>query len=254
MISLWIVFAVFAFDYLAKIVSLWAVLNAWALGLSIYLLIKNKFPSKKYIIISIIFAVVDALSYLGYSLDNGYELSFVPQMLTSGIPTLFASLAVFSVMEKYGDFALLNTNKKNSPLISILIGIGAGAVLGTINYFLGKNGLHVDFKITFSRILMCFDPAIKEEITNRAIFMAFCVYIFAKQKKAASKGQIFTMWFMMTVPHCLSHGYALLPSLVLLVLFGLPFAFLQRKRDITSSMISHGLVDAIRFAIFGLPV
>lgn len=33
---------------------------------------------------------------------------------------------------------------------------------------------------------------------------------------------------------------------------GLPFAILQRKRDITSAMISHGLVDAVRFTLMGI--
>lgn len=37
-------------------------------------------------------------------------------------------------------------------------------------------------------------------------------------------------------------------------LFGLPFALLQRKRDLTSAMVSHGFVDAVRFTLFGLGV
>ncbi|KHL97347.1 hypothetical protein QW71_02105 [Paenibacillus sp. IHB B 3415] len=31
------------------------------------------------------------------------------------------------------------------------------------------------------------------------------------------------------------------------LLFGLPFAYLQWKRDVTSAMIAHGVVDFIRF-------
>ena len=38
----------------------------------------------------------------------------------------------------------------------------------------------------------------------------------------------------------------------LCVLFGLPFALLQRKRDITTAMISHGIVDAVRFTLLGI--
>lgn len=38
-----------------------------------------------------------------------------------------------------------------------------------------------------------------------------------------------------------------------IVIFGFVFAFLQRKRDVLSAMVAHGLVDAIRFSIFGLP-
>lgn len=60
------------------------------------------------------------------------------------------------------------------------------------------------------------------------------------------------MWFMMALPYTLSHGYGLVESLILLVLFGLPFTALQHKRNLTSAMIAHGLVDAVRFTIFGL--
>lgn len=248
MVSLWIVFAIFAFNYIAKIISIWAVLTAWSLGLSIYLLIKNKFPSIRYIIISFVLALIVALSYLGYT------LSFIPQMLISGISCFCASLAVFSVMEKYGDFSLIKTDTKFSPAYSVLIGIGVGIVLGIINYFIGKGSMDTNFEISIPRILLAFNPAIHEEITDRAIFMAFCTYIFTKQNKTPSKFQIFTMWFMMTVPHCFSHGYPVVSSLILLVLFGLPFAFLQRKRDLTSAMIGHGLVDLIRFTMYGIPV
>jgi membrane protease YdiL (CAAX protease family) len=37
------------------------------------------------------------------------------------------------------------------------------------------------------------------------------------------------------------------------VVFGFIFAFLQKKRDVMSAMIAHGVVDWIRFCIFGLP-
>ena len=78
--------------------------------------------------------------------------------------------------------------------------------------------------------------------------------------------QSFTFWFMMIVPHILPHILfntangifesivSFLISLVLyIVVFGYLFAFLQRKRDIMSAMIAHGVVDWIRFCIFGLP-
>lgn len=172
-------------------------------------------------------------------------------MLMAGVSTFICSMAVCSVMEKYCEFSLLRTEKVSSIFISILIGIGAGAVLSVINYFLAKgSGNSLDFKISFNRILVALNPGIYEEIACRAIFMAFCLYFMRGQK--ASKWQIFTMWFMMALPHTLSHGYGLVESLILLVLFGLPFTALLRKRDLTSAMIAHGLVDAVRFTIFGL--
>ena len=78
--------------------------------------------------------------------------------------------------------------------------------------------------------------------------------------------QSFTVWFMMIVPHILPHILfntsngvinsivSFLISLVLyIVVFGAIFAFLQKKRDIMSALVAHGVVDWIRFCIFGLP-
>lgn len=249
MLSIWITFAVFFALYATKMISLWVVLTAWSTGLSIYLLIKNRLPSKKYIILSIILAAIASAAYLAYA------FKFHLQIPITFVNCLLASLAVFSVMEKYGEYDLIKTDKKSSALISVLIGLAVGVVLGLINLFLAKgSSMKVDFAITLPRIIVSLTPGISEEISSRAIFMAFFVYKCTLQHKAPTKFQRFSMWFMMTVPHCYAHGYPFFQSLVLLVLFGLPFAFLQRKRDLTSAMLSHTLVDLIRFVVVGLPV
>lgn len=76
--------------------------------------------------------------------------------------------------------------------------------------------------------------------------MAFCVWYADGKMNFFQK---FTMYFMMCVPHAAVHGYPLPETIVLSVLFGLPFAFLQKKRDIASAMVSHGIVDAVRFTL-----
>ena len=75
-------------------------------------------------------------------------------------------------------------------------------------------------------------------------------YVIGEEKP--TKFQTFTMWFMMCFPHTAAHGYDIVSTVILCVLFGLPFTLLQRKRDLASAMISHGLVDAVRFTVFGL--
>ncbi len=119
-----------------------------------------------------------------------------------------------------------------------------GAVLSALN-LIGKE-IHFDF--SWWKLLLCFNPAIYEEIADRAIFIAFCLW-FANGRMTIY--QYFTMYFMATLPHSMVHGYPLWPTLMLTVLFGLPFAILQKKRDITSAMISHGIVDAVRFILIG---
>jgi membrane protease YdiL (CAAX protease family) len=154
-------------------------------------------------------------------------------------------------MEKCGGFFLIHKNEdgRSGIALSLLIAILTGAVLSFINFLLMKNNGQIDFAITLQRLAIVLSPAIYEEIVCRAIFMAFCIYIFGP---APTKFQIFTMWFMMTFPHTLAHHQNLMATVILCILFGLPFALLQKKRDIFSAMVSHGLVDAVRFVLFGI--
>lgn len=80
--------------------------------------------------------------------------------------------------------------------------------------------------------------------------MIFGLYAVGKEK--ATKFQRFTIWFMMCVPHTIAHSGDIISTILLWILFGLPFVILQWKRDVVSAMVSHGLVDVIRFTILDL--
>ena len=227
----------------------WSVLAAITSGLSIFLIAKNKLPSKKYVIISIVFAILSTLAYLGYQQDP-FILIYG---LRAGIPTLLSSFAVFSVMEKKGGYKILSHETRWSPLVSILIAVATGIILSIINTLI--SGQKINFEFSLLKLLVCLNPAIYEEMACRAIFMAFCVYFTSNENSQEKRMNVFdliTMYFMMIVPHTVIHGYGLIPTLILCVLFGLPFALLQRKRDIASAMISHGIVDAVRFTLTGI--
>lgn len=240
---LWICFAVFFVDYVIRAIELWPMLALWVIGLSVYLLVKNGFPSVKGIVISLIFVLLDSIALL--TTENGFGASVV----VSGLLILVCSFAVISALEKQKQVFLLKTGVKPA-IMSILLGLGIGICLGIINIFLGMRTEEFDVGFSAGRILFAVNPAVLEEICFRAVFLAFCG--FGAEK--LSKGQRFTMWFMMIMPHVLSHGEKLVESLVLALLFGLPFAILQKKRDIASAMIGHGVVDLIRFVLFGLPM
>ena len=146
LIILWLIFLLFAAAYFFVEQQFFQLLSVWATGLAIFLLVRNKLPSAKYIIISVCFALAVSLCYLAISFNLG---TFVFQFLATGLPTLLCSLAVFSVMEKCSGYQLIKTDKKFSPLFSVLIGIGTGTVLGLINLLLGKNSMTADFGISF---------------------------------------------------------------------------------------------------------
>ncbi len=239
---IWLLFLVFVVMRVMFTIPYWLVLALETCGLAITLLVKAGKPSKKYIYIAVIFAVLSTVAYFGYQRDPRILL----YGLRAGIPTLLCSLAVFSVMEKKGAFALVSKKGKCPLIISLLIGIAVGALLSVVNTFI--SGEEISFDLSLWKLLVCLNPAIYEEMACRAVFMAFCIWYFDEKM---SLFETFTMYFMMCVPHAAAHGYPLIETLILSVLFGLPFAILQRKRDITSAMISHGLVDAVRFTLTG---
>ncbi len=241
-VILWILFILFLAVRVMIGMEYWMVLSLITCGLAIALLVKAKVPSVKYVIISVIFAVLSTVAYLGYESDPWVLL----YGLRAGIPTLLCGLAVFSVMEKRGEYALLSDKGKYPLLISLLLAILVGGILSVVNLKLSDS--EISFGFSWGKLLVCLNPAIYEEIADRAIFIAFCIWYADGRMNIF---QIFTMYFMASVPHAMVHGYPLVPTLVLSVIFGLPFAILQKKRDITCAMLSHGIVDAVRFILTG---
>jgi len=242
-IILWILFIVFAAARVLFTMFWWILLAAEPCGLALVLLIKAGRPSKKYVHLSVVFAVLSTAAYLGYQ-RNPWIILYG---LRAGIPTLLCSLAVFSVMEKRGGYELVFRKGKHPLLTSILIAAAVGALLSVVNFFI--SGEKANFHFSLWHLLLCLNPAIYEEMACRAIFMAFCVWYSDGEMSFFQK---FTMYFMMCVPHSAVHGYPLLETIVLSVLFGLPFALLQKKRDIACAMVSHGIVDAVRFTLTGI--
>ncbi len=89
---------------------------------------------------------------------------------------------------------------------------------------------------------------------------AICVFLLNGNPK--SKTENFISYIIMIIPHVLLHfpdmiakngaGSIIINVIVLSLLFGLPFALLQRKRDLFSAITAHTLVDLIRFICLGI--
>ena len=142
-IVLWLLFIVFVVIRIMFKMEYWIVLTAETVGLAIAVLIKAKMPSKKYIYISIVLAVLSNVAYLGYQQDPWVLL----YGLRAGIPTLLCSFAVFSVMKKRSEYALVSKKGQNPILVSILIALAVGAVLSVVNILI--SGQKVGFDLSF---------------------------------------------------------------------------------------------------------
>lgn len=241
---LWLLFGAFLFIRFAMKMTYWMALAAMACGIAMVLLAKNKMPSKKYIILSAVLALLAVAGYLGYERTPAVLL----YGLTAGFPTLLTSLAVFAVMEQRGGFVMLTGGRKYAAVGRVALGLAVGAVLAVMNLYLPGEG--VTFAFSPWGLLLALNPAVFEEMALRAVFMAYCVH-YARGEKMNTLS-VLTMYVMMIVPHAVGHGYDVGTTLVLAVLFGLPLTLLQRKCGIASAMICHGVVDAVRFSLIGV--
>ncbi len=262
--NIWLMFVLFIIIFIVNLnvsfdipatARMWIVIEIWSIILSIILLIRNKFPSKKKIAVSFGLSIL-AVSCFFYS-NNIFAI------LKGFIETFLATLAVFSTFEKHKENSLyiLKTETKGILIFSIVLGILIGVIWGAINYFLMISSNNPHFEPSFASFLTALNPAIFEEIALRTLFFAFCLN--SLNGKITTRRESFTCWFMMIVPHVLIHTpdsfiyggteSGLISTLLYIIVFGLPFTMLQKKRDVTSAMIAHGSVDFIRFCFFGLP-
>jgi len=87
----------------------------------------------------------------------------------------------------------------------------------------------------------------------RFFFFAVCIRVI-KDKKL-SNFQNCICYLIMVIPHVLIHfntnTFNITTMVILSLLFGLPFAIMQRKRDLSSAIGCHMLVDLIRFCLTG---
>ena len=236
----------------------WLFLNLYSLILDIILLIKYKFPKKKSILLAVGLSGIYILSEI---------TRFNPMSVIHMVLVFLSTCAVTSVFNKEKEDALcwIKSNRKKDILITILLGLIFGIVWGGINYLLMKGSNEIKSANVLQAFLLSLSPATIEEISCRTVFYAFCLSLV--HGKFTTKWQKFTFWFMMMIPHilphtteCFSNGILngliswIIITMLYVLVFGLVFAVLQKKRDITSAMIAHGVVDFIRFCIFGLPV
>ena len=229
---------------------MWLILDVCVLIFSILMLIRNRIPKRKQILISLMFGLLMFVSYQEISLSSARVF----------LTTFVCSLAMFSIFNIYenNSVKILKLTTLKSILVSIILGFIVGVALGIINVFLNSGTPNLSIKLAY--FLTALSPAIYEEIAFRTFIYALCLYML--KGKINTNIEKFTCYFMMIIPHVMIHtpeqfinyGFVsgIIGILILALLFGLPFAILQRKRDIISAMIAHGIVDIIRFCFFGI--
>ncbi|WP_165921110.1 CPBP family intramembrane glutamic endopeptidase [Paenibacillus albiflavus] len=177
-------------------------------------------------------------------------LAFFPYYFM-GVATFFAYIGAVSVFKKSKHkIKFLKETNRRGISVTLLFIVTFGIVLGTINVFLNDANLNPGIQLYW--ICRALTAGICEEIIFR--FLLFSIFATIIGNKDYTRLEGWISYFIMIVPHVLIHfdmsSINLLSVIVLSVVFGLPFALLQRKRDLTSAMGSHFIVDLIRFVTF----
>lgn len=160
-------------------------------------------------------------------------------------------------MFKYSSVNVPIFKEKNFKgiLESIIPTIACGGVLGIINLFLGMSQHKLSPSFSCIHLITALIAGLSEEIAFRLFMFAICVYLLKGNPK--SKTEFFLCYIIMIIPHVLLHFPDMIATtgissiigsvIILSLLFGLPFALLQRKRDLFSAITAHTLVDLIGF-------
>lgn len=217
-----------------RLKALWFIV---VLSLALIFIIKNKNTSKHDI-----FAGV-ALGCL-----------VMPSHAVMGTCSIVAYIGGASVFKKSKNKILL-FKAANIKEILKTVGIAAiaGVALAVINILLAKSAMEFNISIEPEWFLRAIKAGVSEEIIFRFFFFALSVYCI--KDGALSRFDNFLCYAIMVLPHVLIHfdatNFTLSSVVVLTLLFGLPFAIMQRKRDLSSAIGAHTLVDAVRFCTFG---
>jgi len=242
---------------------------SWPIALC-WLILKSGFPGKRSFLLS---AILAALVFASFAPD------WIPASMFC-LHTFFGTLAVCRVfsdfrgereqtpsdIRRWSGVRWVHTGTLKGVLASVAIGIAAGLVLGAVNIALRD----LDAPIAQTPIvwqpslrfaLDSLSPAVWEEVVYRAL--PFCTCLFVWRSLPDSKARLIAAWFLNIVPHVMIHipqalsqpgytiRYLLLSQFSMLLLFGIPITILQRRRDMLSAMVTHGLIDLIRFFLLG---
>lgn len=107
----------------------------------------------------------------------------------------------------------------------------------------------------FSSAVFALKPAIAEEVIFRFFLLAYAYYLLRGKAKVPCFNAY--IYILLVIPHELLHypdlfvespGLAIVMCLLNMMLFGLPMAFLMKRKNLQMAIGMHWLIDFVRFA------
>lgn len=213
-----------------------------ALIIGLFLLVKyRKNLNKKDILISLILAAIPSL-YAFYQ----------PNILIITAIVIPTYLGAVGAMKNYSyDYILMRYGLPKTLAIILLVGISLG-LINLIGPVLSGE-VELGFNLSLHNFILSLVPGVTEEVIFRFLFLGFAIHLL--KRNPIGRLENIVTYALMIIPHVLGHfsGTIEIGGLIFLtLLFGLPFAILQRKVDLVTAMGSHALVDFIRFVAFNM--
>lgn len=173
-----------------------------------------------------------------------------------GFFTLLSYLSSVCIMENKGQRIVFYNNRsiRHISLKTALCVVFGGGVLSAINFLLAQQSYTISISFQSTYLLNALLAGIFEEIVYRMFLFSLCIEMLP-DNIAHTRIQTVLCYIAMIVPHVLMHFSGQIQIgdfLILAVLFGLPFAIMQRKLNLISAIAAHTLVDLVRFICFGV--
>lgn len=174
-----------------------------------------------------------------------------PAMGVSVVLPTAAALMIFSHSKNRLYF--YDTGKKHCLPRTLVLIFVVGGVLGAINVFLAMGQMPLRPSFSIQWVFDALRAGIFEEVFFRFILFALCIYLTGD--RPLSRLDNWLCYGVIVIPHVLIHftlgNFNIGNFVVLTLLFGLPFAWMQRRTNLLSAMGSHAFVDFIRFCMLG---
>lgn len=256
-LAFWLTMIVFLTVYLANwklpliygnyTTRIWSWAERGAACLALAGILKNRYWNGHHLRLSLVLGVVCFAVLYG-------TVNF-PTAVSTAVPVTicFYGGCAFSIHDNPGDRTLKLMLRES--LKAIFIGILMALPFAFVNaaYFvITGGGFHAVNPVYAA--LSALNPGISEEVIFRFAIYGFCCM--AMKRSVSSRCFSLYSYVLMVIPHSLIHlpdvllaapGQALFLFLTTCLIFGLPMAYLMKKKGLQTAIAFHWCIDFIRF-------
>lgn len=200
------------------------------------------------VMLSVVFAALVGVS--AYSRTN-FDTAAIQAVIT-----MLALGAGFALLPKDRRVQIAALDQSPRAVVQpVVLGVvlGLPASVANVAYF-ALTGASLDWQNPLTSALWSLQPSVYEEIAFRFLIINLCVFLLEGRLSRSAVRNV--ALFMAVVPHAILHytemlvydtGMAVLMIAIISLIFGLPAAYLQWRRNLESAMGYHWITDFLRF-------